>query len=125
MKRGRKLKRAKRVYRRIRNYKARPRRRRGHKIHIAPTIAIASTVITPCPSGRTIMQDITNGDWEGLLYDAREKYAGIDNTGKLQFSWLLQTYLPIVTAGLVSKFAGKFVNHHFDKIPFIGKYLAL
>ena len=65
-----------------------------------------------------------NGDINALLYDAREKFAGIDSNGKFQSSWVIQTYTPMIIGGLVSKFVGPLVNRHLDKIPIVGKYLG-
>jgi len=88
-------------------------------------MGIASLFITPCPvGGRTILDDLKNGDFDALLYDAREKFAGIDSNGKFQLSWIVDTYTPVIVGGLVSKVAGRFVNRYFDKIPVIGKYLG-
>ena len=106
-------------------FRQRVRRHRDKRIPIVPVIAVASTFFTPCPSGRNIADDIMKGDLGGVMYDAREKFVGIDNAGKFRPEWLVGTYLPIVAAVLVSKFAGKFVNPSIAKIPFVGKYIKL
>jgi len=100
------------------------RRKKSQRIPLAATIAAISTFTTPCPSGRTILQDAMEGNIEAALYDAREKFAGVDNEGRFRPEWVLQTYTPIIVGGLVSKFAGRLVNKYFDKIPFIGKYIG-
>lgn len=100
------------------------RRKKNQRIPLAATIAAISTFTTPCPSGRTILQDAMEGNIENALYDAREKFAGIDMNGKFRPEWLMNTYIPIIAGGLVSKFAGRLVNKYFDKIPFIGKYIG-
>jgi len=87
-------------------------------------MAVIGILASPAPSGRSLIQDAMEGDFEGLLYDAREKFAGIDNQGKFHFEWLAQTYTPIIIGGLVSKFAGKFINPHLRKVPLIGKYIS-
>lgn len=106
--------------------KSRKKRRRtkSKRIPLAATIAAISTFTTPCPSGRSLLQDAMEGNIDNLMYDAREKFAGIDNEGKFRPEWVIQTYTPIIVGGLVSKFAGKWVNKYFNKIPFIGKYLG-
>jgi hypothetical protein len=81
--------------------------------------------MTPCPSGRTLIDDMTSGDWGGLAYDAREKFACIDNTGAFRFEWAIGTYAPMVIAGLVSKYAGKYVNPTLRRLPFIGNKVKL
>lgn len=113
--------RKRRYFRRGKSY----RRHKDHRIPIIPTVAIASTFFTPCPSGNSIFGDIQEGNLYKLAYDAREKFAGIDNEGKFRFEWLIGTYGPVVVGALVSKFAGKFVNPSLSKIPFIGKYVRL
>lgn len=95
------------------------------RVPIIPTIALAATVATPCPSGRTIIGDVMAQDWQGVLYDAREKYAGLDNTGAFHWEWLLQTWGPVVVGSLVSRYAGRFVNPTLSKLPVIGKRIRL
>ena len=105
--------------------KKKRRRKRDTRIPLVPAIAIASTAIVPCPSGRTLWEDAEAGDFEGLLYDLREKFAGVDNEGKFRLEWLIGTYGPIIAAGIVSKFAGRFVNPTLKRIPMVGRYIKL
>lgn len=108
----------------MRRSKKRRRRKKSQRIPLAATIAVISQFTTPNPSGRTILQDAMEGNIENLLYDARERFAGIDNTGTFRPEWLIHTYTPMIIGGLVSKFVGRYVNKYFDKIPMIGKYLG-
>ena len=120
-----KLAKKKKVVRRRRRTVKRRRRKRDNRIPIVPTIALVSTVVSPCPSGRTILKDITEQRWEDALYDVREKFAGIDNTGKFRPEWLIKTYGPVVVGSLVSRYGGKFVNPTIRKLPFIGSKIKL
>lgn len=104
------------------------RRRRFHRpkgIPIVPAITLASTVVTPCPSGRTILGDLQAGNFEDMIYDLREKFACIDNTGKFQTSWAINTYTPIIASVLVSRLLGRYVNPTLKRVPMIGRYLRL
>jgi len=88
---------------------ARRKRRRGKRkftIPLAPTMAIAGQFARPAPSGRNLIGDLMDGSILNFVYDAREIFAGIDNTGAFRPDWLMSTYGPIVAAMLVHKFIG-------------------
>lgn len=58
------------------------------------------------PRGTTLIGDVIQGDFEGLMYDAREILGGVDMYGRLQVKWLVETYGPIVAGLLIHKFIG-------------------
>lgn len=102
------------------------RRHKSKKIPLAPVVGALSTLVMPAPSGRTILNDIKNGDLNALLYDARERYAGVDANGNWHWDWVAQTYTPLIAGLVVHKVVNAIgANRVFNKIPLIGKYLSV
>lgn len=86
--------------------KKKKKRKRKFTIPLAPTFAIAGQFARPAPSGRNLIGDLMDGSILNFCYDAREIFAGIDNTGAFRPDWLLSTYGPIAAAMLIHKFIG-------------------
>lgn len=100
--------------------------RRRNRLAIAPTIGALSSIAKTAPSGRTIIQDVMKGDIEGLMYDAREIFTGIDAQGGFHWDWVATTYLPMVAGVVAHRLANAIgVNTYMRQIPFIGKYVQI
>jgi hypothetical protein len=70
---------------------------------IAPTIGL---VLRRNPSGSSLLERVTSGDWKGLGYDLQEM-VGIEGTsGKFRLDYLFNTIAPFIAGGLVHKFVG-------------------
>ncbi len=70
----------------------------GHRsftLPVAPIAGAVGTFATQAPSGRSLISDISSGNYSGLLYDAKEIFTGVDNTGRIRADWLLKTYAPL------------------------------
>jgi len=73
-------------------------------------------------SGTSIIDAVLSGDIDSMMYQAREKLAGVDANGNLHFEWLAQTYTPLIAGALISKFVGGQplnLNQKLKDIPFI------
>lgn len=100
------------------------RKRRGKrktKISIATMAGVAAGILRQAPSGRNLIQDVQEGNFDNLGYDVREIFAGIDQNGQIKFDWLIATYGPMVAGALVSKvIGGKLgINRQISSLPFI------
>lgn len=82
------------------------RRRASMTLPVAPLIGFAAPFAMTNPSGRTIIGDAMKGNYEDLLYDARERFTGIDANGKFHGEWVVATYLPMILGGLIHKYVG-------------------
>lgn len=109
------LPRRRRYYPRLRRY-----RRRRFKLPLGLTIGALGMAATPNPSGRSLFQDIANGDWNNLAYDARERFLCIDNTGAFRFDWLLPHWAPLIIGYAFSKIADVLgINRKLTRVPFV------
>ena len=73
-------------------------------VKIAPVmVGAAAPWIKKAPTGRTLLQDIQEGNLDHFLYDGREIFTGIDLYGKFQMNWVTGTYLPVFIGLGVSK----------------------
>lgn len=96
---------------------------RNFKIPLAVLGGVVGGVGRRAPSGRTLLGDVVDGNWDNLMYDAREILAGIDAGGKFRPEWIVATYLPMIIGGLVHKYvggrAGLNINQYLRGIPLI------
>lgn len=102
------------------------RYRRSRRLALAPTIGALSSLAQTAPSGRTIISDLMKGDFEGLLYDAREVFTGIDSNGAFHWDWIAKTYIPPIAGVFVHRAMNALgVNRYLGKVPLIGKYVSI
>lgn len=102
------------------------RRKRDKRVSALTIGGLLTNIFKTAPSGNFIFNRIQGQDWEGLAYDAREIFLGIDNNGKFQLNWVVDTYARPIIGFFASKVLTKLgVNREIKKIPFIGKYLKL
>lgn len=106
--------------------KKKKRRVKDKRVSALTIGGLLSNIFKTAPSGNFIFNRIQGGDWQGLMYDAREVFLGIDSNGKFQLNWVIDTYSKPIIGFLISKIATKLgVNREMKKIPFIGKYVKL
>lgn len=73
-------------------------------------------------SQRSLIDAILGGKIDDIMYEIREKLAGVDLNGKFQPHWLVETYTPLIVGLLVSKYVGGWplnINQKMKDIPFI------
>lgn len=104
--RPKKARKVKRKMARRRYYRTRSRKKKSMTIPLAPVMGVLAGALRTAPSGSNIVENIMTGDFAGLAYNARELFAGIDNTGAFRPEWLLQTYGPMAVGALIHKFVG-------------------
>jgi hypothetical protein len=91
-----------------------------------PLAGLGAMVATPGFRGVSIVDDVMKGDFNGAMYDARERFLCVDNTGKFQVGWVLPNYAPLIFGVIGHMVAQKVgINKYFDRIPVVGKYLSL
>jgi len=116
-------KKARKVRRRMARRK-RSRRSRSLTIPLATVSGALAMIGTPNPSGSSILENAFAGDMNGLMYNLRERFTCVDNTGAFRFDWIIPHYGPLIFGALISKFVGgaplnlnrKLAAH---KIPFL------
>jgi hypothetical protein len=102
------------------------RGRKSKKIPMLPLAGLGAMVATPGFRGVSIVDDVMKGDFNGAMYDARERFLCVDNTGKFQVGWVLPNYAPLIFGVIGHMVAQKVgINKYFDRIPVVGKYLSL
>lgn len=97
-------------------------RRRNFKIPIATVAGFLGGALRKAPSGRSLVDDLMQGNLNNAVLDAREIFAGIDSQGKFHWDWVTTTYTPMIVGALVSKFVGGpplNLNRKLAKVPFI------
>lgn len=119
-----------RVKRAITKRRSMPRKkkkyRRKNRLAIAPTIGVLSSFAKTAPSGRTLIQDLMKGDIEGLMYDGREIFTGIDAQGGFHWDWLMTTYAPMFFGVIAHRIANALgVNRYMRQIPLLGNYVQV
>jgi hypothetical protein len=65
------------------------------------------------------------GNFDGALYQAREKFLAIDADGKFHPNVLLQNWAPAIIGAGISVVGGRFLNRYIRRVPLIGKYISL
>lgn len=87
--------------------KKKKKRKKGQpRISLAIVAPIIGNIVSPAPSGRTMLGDLMAGDWPSLVFDFAEKFGGIGSDGKLHIDWLVATYGPIAVGAVVHKYVG-------------------
>ena len=96
------------------------------RLPLLPMVGLGYNFIRPTPSGRTILDDVKNGNLDNVLYDAKEIFTGIDANGVFHTDWLMQTYIPVLAGFIGSKLMTAVgVNKTLKRVPLIGKYIKL
>ncbi len=68
---------------------------RGFTLPVAPIAGAIGAFATQAPSGRSLVSDLSSGNYSGFLYDAKELFTGVDANGKFRADWLMKTYAPL------------------------------
>lgn len=98
------------------------RKSKNFKLPLAVAAGMISPFISACPSGNTILGRVLRKDFQGAMYDFKEKFSGVDANGEFHFDWVVSTYAPMVVGALVSKFVGGRplnLNRLMRDIPFV------
>lgn len=106
--------------------KKRKRSRRDKRVSALTVGGFLSNFVKQGYAGGTMLENIQNQNWNGLQYNAREIFLGIDSNGKLRLDYLFNTYSRPIAGFILSKIMTKLgVNRELKKLPFVGKYLKL
>ena len=70
----------------------------------APRVFGALSLLTAKSGrGRSLWENIVDLDVEGMFYDGREAFAGIDANGEIQKQWLKRTWKPVIAGDLITR----------------------
>lgn len=106
--------------------KKKKRRRKDKRVSALTVGGLLSNVFKQGYAGGSMYDNIMTQNWDGLAYNAREIFLGIDSEGKLRLDYLADTYVRPIAGFILSKVMTKLgVNREMKKIPFIGKYIKL
>jgi len=98
-------KKARKVKRRMAR-RRKTRRSRSLTIPLATVSGALAMLGSPNPSGSSIIENAMAGDINGLMYNLRERFTCVDNTGAFRFDWIIPHYGPLIFGALISKFVG-------------------
>lgn len=106
--------------------KKKRRRKRDNRVSVLTVGGLLTNIFKQGYAGGSIAQNIQSQNWDGLQYNVREIFLGIDAEGKLRLDYLADTYVRPIAGFIISKIMTKLgVNREMKKIPFIGKYIKL
>lgn len=96
--------------------------KRNFKIPLATVAGLMGTLSVKGAAGASILDSIMAGKIDDVMYNMREKLAGVDANGKFHLDWVAQGWGPFIVGILISKFVGGSplnLNQKLRQIPFI------